>query len=62
MEEKVLPESPGITVTVAVDVITSGDFATAILKRAKKEDASFIIKGSRGRGPHQGSGAGERLK
>jgi nucleotide-binding universal stress UspA family protein len=49
-EEKDLLEDLGFTVTVAVDVITSGDIATAILTRAKKEDVSFIIMGSRGRG------------
>jgi nucleotide-binding universal stress UspA family protein len=49
-EEKDLLEGLGFTVTIAVDVITSGDIATAILTRAKREDASFIIMGSRGRG------------
>jgi nucleotide-binding universal stress UspA family protein len=49
-EEKVLLESLGFTVTVAVDVITSGDIATAILRRGKSENVSFIIMGSRGRG------------
>lgn len=49
-EEKELLEKLGFTVTVAVDVITSGDIATAILKRAKIDNVSFIIMGSRGRG------------
>jgi nucleotide-binding universal stress UspA family protein len=49
-EEKDLLEGLGFTVTVAVDVITSGDIATAIQRRAKREDVSFIIMGSRGRG------------
>ena len=49
-EEKELLEKLGFTVTVAVDVITSGDIATAILRRAKNENVSFIIMGSRGRG------------
>ncbi len=49
-EEKELLEDLGFSVTTAVDVITSGDIATAILKRAKSENASFIIMGSRGRG------------
>ncbi len=49
-EEKELLEDLGFSVTVAVDVITSGDIATAILKRAKNEHVSFIIMGSRGRG------------
>jgi nucleotide-binding universal stress UspA family protein len=49
-EEKDLLENLGFAVTVAVDVITSGDIATAIISRAKNEDVSFIIMGSRGRG------------
>ena len=49
-EEKELLEDIGFSVTVAVDVITSGDIATAILKRAKSENVSFIVMGSRGRG------------
>lgn len=49
-EEKELLEGLGFTTTVAVDVITRGDIATAILKRAKSEDVTFIIMGSRGRG------------
>jgi nucleotide-binding universal stress UspA family protein len=49
-EEKELLENLGFTVTYAVDVITSGDIATAILRRAKNEGVSFIIMGSRGRG------------
>jgi nucleotide-binding universal stress UspA family protein len=49
-EEKELLEKLGFTVTVAVDVITSGEIATAILRRAKNENVSFIIMGSRGRG------------
>lgn len=49
-EEKALLEGLGFPVTVTVDVITSGDIATAILRRAKSENVSFIIMGSRGRG------------
>jgi nucleotide-binding universal stress UspA family protein len=49
-EEKEHLEGLGFTVTVAVDVITSGDIATAILRRSKNENVSFIIMGSRGRG------------
>lgn len=49
-EEKELLEGLGFTVTVVVDVITSGDIATAILSRAASDDVSFIIMGSRGRG------------
>jgi nucleotide-binding universal stress UspA family protein len=49
-EEKDQLEGLGFSVTVTVDVITSGDIATAILLRAKSEDVSLIIMGSRGRG------------
>jgi nucleotide-binding universal stress UspA family protein len=53
-EEKEILEDLGFTVTVAVDVVTSGDIATAILRRAKNENVSFIIMGSRGRGVIRG--------
>ena len=53
-EEKELLEGLGFAVTVAVDVITSGDIATAILRRAHNENVSFIIMGSRGRGVIKG--------
>ena len=53
-EKKELLEGLGFAVTVAVDVITSGDIATAILRRAQNENVSFIIMGSRGRGVIKG--------
>jgi len=37
-------------VKVTVDIITSGDISTAILKKAECENVSHIIIGSRGRG------------
>ncbi len=49
-EEKGPLEDLGFAVNVTVDVITSGDIPTAILKRAESENVSFIIMGSRGRG------------
>jgi len=49
-EEKAVLERIGFDVTVIVDVITSGEISTAILKRSKSENVSAIIMGSRGRG------------
>ena len=49
-EEKDFLEHLGFAVKVTVDIITSGDIATAILRRAESENVSYIIIGSRGRG------------
>ena len=49
-EEKKFLESLGFIVKVTVDVITSGDISTAILRKADCENVSHIIIGSRGRG------------
>jgi len=49
-EEKKFLEQRGFSVKVTVDVITSGDISTAILRKAGCENISSIIIGSRGRG------------
>jgi nucleotide-binding universal stress UspA family protein len=49
-EEKKFLESLGFIVKVTVDVITSGDISTAILRKAECEHVSHVIIGSRGRG------------
>jgi nucleotide-binding universal stress UspA family protein len=49
-EEKNFLEHHGFVVKVTVDVITSGDISTAILRKAEYENVSHIIIGSRGRG------------
>ena len=49
-EEKNFLEHLGFVVKVTVDVITSGDISTAILRKAECENVSSIIIGSRGRG------------
>jgi len=48
-EEKKFLEHLGFVVKVTVDVITSGDISTAILRKADCENVSSIIIGSRGR-------------
>ncbi len=49
-EDKKFLEQLGFVVKVSVDVITSGDISTAILRKAECEKVSSIIIGSRGRG------------
>ena len=49
-EEKKFLENLGFIVKVTVDIITSGDISTAILRKADCENVSHIIIGSRGRG------------
>lgn len=49
-EEKNFLKNLGFVVTISVDVITSGDIVTAILRKAQCENVSHIIIGSRGRG------------
>jgi nucleotide-binding universal stress UspA family protein len=49
-EEKKFLEQLGFIVKVSVDVITSGNISTAILRKAECEKVSSIIIGSRGRG------------
>jgi nucleotide-binding universal stress UspA family protein len=49
-EEKKSLEHLGFVVKVTVDVITSGDISTAILRKAECENVSSIVIGSRGRG------------
>ncbi len=49
-EEKKFLEQLGFVVKVSVDVITSGNISTAILKKAECEKVTSIIIGSRGRG------------
>ncbi len=53
-EEKKFLESLGFEVKVRLEVITAGDIATAIIDTAKKEHASTVIMGSRGRGMIKG--------
>jgi nucleotide-binding universal stress UspA family protein len=49
-EDKKFLEHLGFVVKVTVDVITSGDISSAILKKAECEKVTSIIIGSRGRG------------
>ena len=53
-EEKNFSEHLGFVVKVTIDVITSGDITTAILRKAECENVSSIIIGSRGRGRVKG--------
>lgn len=53
-EERKFLEDLGFVVKVSVDVITSGDISTAILRKAECESVSHIIVGSRGRGQVKG--------
>ncbi|HUT39203.1 MAG TPA: universal stress protein [Methanoregula sp.] len=53
-EEKNFPEYLGFVVKVTVDVITSGNISTAILRKTECENVSSIIIGSRGRGRLKG--------
>jgi len=49
-EERKFLQQLGFVVKVSVDVITSGNISTAILRKAECEKVSSIIIGSRGRG------------
>lgn len=53
-EEKRYLENLDFKVNTRIEVITGGDIASSILETAKKEKASTIIMGSRGRGVIKG--------